>query len=81
MHSGDPLPLDPSRIAPTTYVGEVVMKQEITAFLAAVRERGCAFQLCVDMLFEPIPAYREFFGFPPATPDELRAAARIQRHR
>jgi shikimate dehydrogenase len=31
------------------------------------------------MLFEMIPAYLEFFGFPVATPDELRAVARIGR--
>jgi shikimate dehydrogenase len=30
------------------------------------------------MLFEQIPAYLEFFGFPPATPDQLRAVARIR---
>ena len=29
------------------------------------------------MLFEQIPAYLEFFGYPAATPDELRAVARI----
>jgi len=30
------------------------------------------------MLFEMIPAYIEFFGFPSATPDELRAFAQIR---
>jgi shikimate dehydrogenase len=29
------------------------------------------------MLFEQIPAYLEFFGFPTTTPDELRAVAQI----
>ncbi len=77
MNAGDPLPMDVERIAPSTFVGEVVMKQEITPFLAAVRERGCAFQVGTDMLFEQIPAYLEFFGFRTATPDELRAVARI----
>ncbi|SLN62145.1 Shikimate dehydrogenase [Aquimixticola soesokkakensis] len=77
MKEGDPLPMDVSRIAPETFVGEVVMKQEITPFLAAVREKGCAFQVGTDMLFEQIPAYLEFFGFPTTTPDELREVARI----
>jgi hypothetical protein len=27
--------------SPTTFVGEVVMKSEITPLLAAARERGC----------------------------------------
>jgi shikimate dehydrogenase len=78
MKEGDPLPLDVSRIAPTTFVGEVVMKQEITPFLAAVRARGCAFQVGTDMLFEQIPAYLEFFGFPTTTAKELREIARVR---
>jgi shikimate dehydrogenase len=40
MRDGDPLPFDVSRIAPSTFVGEVVMKTEITPFLAAARARG-----------------------------------------
>jgi shikimate dehydrogenase len=77
MKPGDPLPMDVSRIAPSTFVGEVVMKQEITPFLAAVRARGCEFQIGTDMLFEQIPAYLEFFGFRTTTADELRAVAQI----
>lgn len=77
MNEGDPLPVDVSRIDPSAFVGEVVMKTEITPFLAAARERGCQFQVGTDMLFEQIPAYLEFFGFRSATADELRAVARI----
>ncbi|WP_338720716.1 shikimate dehydrogenase [Devosia sp. XK-2] len=77
MKDGDPLPMDVSRIDPSTFVGEVVMKTEITPFLAAARERGCSFQVGTDMLFEQIPAYLEFFGFRTTTPDELRAVAKI----
>jgi len=77
MKEGDPLPMDVERIAPSTFVGEVVMKQEITPFLAAARARGCDFQIGTDMLFEQIPAYLEFFGLPTTTADELRAVARI----
>jgi shikimate dehydrogenase len=77
MKVGDPMPLDVSRLSPSTYVGEVVMKQETTAFLAAARARGCETQIGIDMLFEQIPAYLEFFGFPSATPTELRAVAEI----
>ena len=75
MKDGDPLPMDVDRIAPSTFVGEVVMKQEITPFLAAARARGC--EIGTDMLFEQIPAYLEFFGFRTTTPDELRSVARI----
>jgi shikimate dehydrogenase len=77
MNDGDPLPMDVSRIAPSTFVGEVVMKQEMTPFLRAVQARGCRFQVGSDMLFEQIPAYLEFFGFPTTTPEVLRAAARL----
>jgi shikimate dehydrogenase len=78
MKDGDPLPMDVARIAPSTFVGEVVMKTEITPFLAAARQRGCQYQIGTDMLFEMIPAYLEFFGFRTSTPDELRAVAELQ---
>ncbi|MBO9196797.1 shikimate dehydrogenase [Rhizobium sp. 16-449-1b] len=77
MKSDDPLPIDVSRLSPSTFVGEVVMKQEITPFLEAARAAGCDFQVGTDMLFEQIPAYLEFFGFPTTTADELRSVARI----
>ena len=77
MNEGDPLPLDMARLAPGTFVGEVVMKTEMTAFLKAAQARGCAVQVGSDMLFEQIPAYLEFFGFPSTTPDVLRSVARL----
>lgn len=77
MNPGDPMPVDIARLAPGTFVGEVVMKQETTAFLAAAIARGCRVQFGIDMLFEQIPAYLEFFGFPNATPDELKALSRV----
>ena len=77
MKPGDPLPFDVSRLSPGTFVGEVVMKQEITPLLRAAIDRGCPYQVGTDMLFEMIPAYLEFFGFGTATPEELRAVAKI----
>lgn len=77
MKDGDPLPMDVARIAPGTFVGEVVMKQEHTPFLRAALEKGCPIQVGTDMLFEQIPAYLEFFGFGTTTAEELRAVARI----
>ena len=79
MNDSDPLPIDVARIAPGTFVGEVVMKDEMTAFLQAVQARGCGFQVGADMLFELIPAYLEFFGLPATTPDVLRAVAKLGR--
>ena len=77
MNAGDPMPLDVSRISASTFVGEVVMKSEMTAFLAAAKARGCAVQVGSDMLFEQIPAYLEFFGWPSTTPEELRAISTL----
>jgi shikimate dehydrogenase len=78
MKPDDPLPMDVERIAPSTFVGEVVMKTEITPFLAAARARGCRFQIGTDMLFEQIPAYLEFFGLGTATAEALREVAEIR---
>jgi shikimate dehydrogenase len=78
MNVSDPMPMDVSHLAATTLVGDVVMKQEMTAFLSAAKARGCPVQVGIDMLFEQIPAYLEFFGFPTTTPNELRALARIE---
>lgn len=78
MNTGDPLPFDVERIAPTSFVGEVVMKAEITPLLQAARAKGCPIQVGTDMLFEMIPAYLEFLDLPVATPDQLRSFARIR---
>ncbi len=77
MNEGDPLPMDVSRLSPHTFVGEVVMRSDITAFLAAAQARGCRVQVGADMLFEQIPAYLEYFGFPTTTADNLRAVAQL----
>ena len=76
MKESDPLPLDIDAPRACTFVGEVVMKQEMTP-LCGRRRRGCRFQVGTDMLFEQIPAYLEFFGFGTTTPEELRAVAKV----
>ena len=78
MKESDPLPFDVSRIARSTFVGEVVMKQAITPLLAAAEAKGCRIQVGTDMLFEMIPAYLEFLGYGTASPDELRAVSQIR---
>ena len=77
MNDSDPLPVDVDRIAPSTFVGEVVMKQTITPFLKAAQDKGCSIQVGSDMLYEMIPAYLEFFGFGSTTPEELRSVSQI----
>src|SRR5512138_2943800 len=77
MKQGDPMPTDVERIAPGTFVGEVVLKEEMTPFLKAAQARGGRYQVGADMLFEQIPAYLEFFGFPATSVEALRSVARI----
>ena len=77
MNEGDPLPMDVTRLSPETFVGEVVMRTETTAFLAAAQARGCPTQVGADMLFEQIPAYLEFFGLPSTTAEALRRLAQL----
>jgi len=77
MQTGDPLPLDVSRIASSTLVCEVVLTQEMTPLLQQSRARGCDVQTGLDMLFEQVPAYLEFFGLPVASPAALRELASI----
>ena len=78
MDDADPLPVDVDRLSPGTFVGDVVMRREITPFLQAALSRGCPVQIGKDMLYEQIPAYLKFFGFGTATPDELRALSRAE---
>lgn len=77
MTPDDPMPTDVARIASDAFVGEVVMASKETAFLAAARARGCETQIGLDMNYEQIPAYLEFFGLPTTTPDRLRLLSRV----
>ena len=77
MNADDPLPLDVARLDSRSFVGEVVMKSEMTELLVQARARGCEVQAGVDMLFEQIPAYLEFFDFPTTTAEKLRELAQL----
>ncbi|MFM7345385.1 MAG: shikimate dehydrogenase family protein [Tagaea sp.] len=76
MKDGDPLPFDVAALDPRTLVADVVLKAKITPLLAAAQARGCRVQTGLDMLYEQIPAYLEFFDLPATTPDVLRALTR-----
>jgi shikimate dehydrogenase len=80
-HDHDPLPLEVERIGPGTWVGEVVLAREMTPLLIAAQARGCHVQVGADMLFEQIPAYLEFFGFPSTTPEHLRQLTELSTRR
>jgi shikimate dehydrogenase len=64
MKDGDPMPVDVTRIKPATFVGEVVMKEEMTPLLRAAQAKGCPIQVGTDMLFEQIPCLSRIFRFP-----------------
>lgn len=75
MRPGDPLPFATEALAPSTYVADVVMSQHVTPLLREASLRGCRIQHGIDMLFEMIPAYFDFFGLPSTTAAQLRATA------
>lgn len=75
MKEGDPMPVDVRRLESHMFVGEVVMAQDMTAFLIAAQARGCKVQMGKDMLFEQVPAYLDFFGLPSTTSEVLRSLA------
>jgi shikimate dehydrogenase len=79
MKPDDALPIGLDGVASSTLVGEVVLSREITPFLEVARAKGCDIQIGLDMLYEQIPAYLEFFGLRSTTADELRSVARIGR--
>ncbi|MEO7161088.1 MAG: shikimate dehydrogenase, partial [Polaromonas sp.] len=43
----------------------------------AAQARGCPVQVGSDMLFEQIPAYLEYFGYPTTTAEVLRSVAQL----
>jgi shikimate dehydrogenase len=63
MQAGDPLPWPVDELRPGAIVGDVTTKPEITPFLAAARERGCAVLTGRDMVEGQLAAFFKFFGF------------------
>ena len=49
MKDGDPLPVDVSRLMPSTYCGCVITKPEISPFIAAARKIRCVTATGADM--------------------------------
>lgn len=78
MNEDDPLPIDMDRLENHTFVGEVVMRSEMTQFLHIAKEKGCRYQVGADMLFEQIPAYLTFFDLPTTDAQTLRDVAKLK---
>jgi shikimate dehydrogenase len=49
MKDGDPLPVDVTRLAPSTYCGCVITKPEVSPFIAVARKLGCITATGTDM--------------------------------
>ena len=63
LQSGDPLPCEVSRIPSNAAVVDILMKNQPTPFLSAVRARGLVAQPGFEMLIQQAPDYLEFFGY------------------
>ena len=61
MHTGDPLPLDASRLTPSTTVVDIIMEPAETALLRTATERGCRVQPGRPMMDFQVKAMSEFF--------------------
>lgn len=61
MAAGDPLPLDVSDLAATTFVGDVITVPEITPLIRLARERGCRIQTGIGMFERNIALMADFF--------------------
>ncbi len=68
MQPGDALPLDPAGLAPPLLAAEVVMDPEVTPFLAAAAERGCAIHFGLPMLTEQVTILARFVFAGPRLP-------------
>ena len=62
MDPADPPVVDLSEITPEIFVGEIVMKVEVTPLVAAARAKGCRVVLGYEMLKAQQSLYLEFLG-------------------
>ena len=63
---GDAMPCDVSRLDGGACVVDILMKNQPTPFLQAVRARGLQAEPGFEMLIQQAPDYLEFFGYPAA---------------
>ncbi|OOG47570.1 shikimate dehydrogenase [Polaromonas sp. A23] len=63
LRATDPLPCDVSRLAPHAAVLDILMKNQPTPLLRAVRARRLVAQPGFEMLIQQAPDYLDFFGY------------------
>jgi len=61
MAADDPLPVNVSRLAATTFVGDVITVPDVTPLLQAARMRGCLTQTGVGMFLNVLGRMADFF--------------------
>ena len=78
LASGDAMPCEVSRLASHAAVVDILMKNQPTPFLRAVRARGLRAEPGFEMLIQQAPDYLEFFGYVDAA-SAVREDARFIR--
>jgi shikimate dehydrogenase len=63
LAADDAMPCDVSKLASDTAVVDILMKNQPTPFLKAVRARGLQAEPGFEMLIQQAPDYLEFFGY------------------
>jgi shikimate dehydrogenase len=60
MRAGDPLPIDASKIAPSTFVADIITMPAVTPLLETAQAKGCAIQNGVQMFDAQVDFITEF---------------------
>ena len=80
LQADDPLPCDVSRLAPHAAVVDILMKNQPTPLVRAVRARQLVAQPGFEMLIQQAPDYLEFFGYTQAAQAVRQDATFIREH-
>ncbi|MES2512129.1 MAG: shikimate dehydrogenase [Pseudomonadota bacterium] len=80
LNAGDPMPCDVSRMEAGCAVVDILMKNQPTPFVRAVRARQLQAQPGFEMLIQQAPDYLEFFGYSDAAQAVRRDATFIREH-
>ena len=80
LATGDAMPCDVSRLATHAVVVDILMKNQPTPFLQAVRARGLQAEPGFEMLIQQAPDYLEFFGYADAARAVRQDASFIRQY-
>ncbi len=80
LQAGDPLPCDVTRLAPHAAVLDILMKNQPTPLVRAVRARQLVAHPGFEMLIQQAPDYLDFFGYADAAQAVRDDATFIRKH-